>query len=132
MRTGDAARNNVTRDGVGGITMTTTNGVSAGATHYFEISDGDAIVESVQISWTDATSNAAITLESSNFAPPDAAFDTAASYFWYPEPVTITGPVASAAGTFMLPLGNVGQRRFRLKVVVSATTKLIIRTWGKS
>lgn len=132
MRTGDASRNNVTRDGSSGVALTTTSGVSGTAVHYFEIGDGDAIAEAVQISWTDATSSATISLESTNFNPSEAAVDVAAGYYWYPEPVTVTGPVASAASTFMLPLGNVGQRRFRLKVTVIATTKLLIRTWGKS
>lgn len=120
--------------------MTTVNGVSGTAVHYVEIGGVDDLVQSVQISWPDATSSAAIVLESSNFLVTDDAPVAGApvarktevdGYRWAVEPVTVTGPVASAAGSFMLHVGNVGARRLRLKITVAANTQLYILGHGK-
>jgi len=139
MRVPGHERNNVSRDtGTNAGPMTTTGGVDAagaagGAIYYFEIYNVcDDRVTSAQISWPDAVSSAAITLEGTDFHDNEVAAGAVASYFWAPIPVTITGPAASAAGTTLLEgLGNLGVKRLRLKVVVAATTKLYVRTWGK-
>lgn len=111
--------------------LTTTNGESAGATHYFEVGGGDDCITSVMIRWTDATSSAAITLETTNLPLTLAAHNVAAGSSWYPETtVSITGPTATAAGCFMLHMGNNAARRNRLKVVVAATTQLEIISYG--
>jgi hypothetical protein len=134
--TGAANPYDVTKTGV----MTTTNGVSGTAVHYVEIGGVDDLVQSVQISWPDATSSATIVLQSSNFgvtadAPatggPVARSTEVDGYRWADESVTITGPTASAAGSFMLHLGNVGSRRLRLKITVIANTQLYILGHGK-
>ena len=124
--TGTANPNTSTSDGV----MTTTNGVSAGATHYFETGGMNDGVTAIQIRWTDATSSAAVTLETTNLSPSEAAFNVAAGSLWYPEPLVITGPVGAAAGTFMIHISNTGMKRSRLKWVVAANTQMEIIPHG--
>lgn len=118
----------------------TGDGAFAVGTHYVELGGVDDLIQSVQISWPDAVSSATITLESSNFgvtesAPgsgvPTARYDETDGYRWATEPVTITGPSASAAGSTMIHLGNVGSRRLRLKIVAAAVTQLYILGHGK-
>lgn len=118
----------------------TKDGAFAIGTHYVEIGGVDDLVQAVQISWPDGVSNATITLESSNFlvtesAPatgdPTARSTETDGYRWATEPVTITGPTASAAGSFMLHIGNCGARRLRLKIVATAITQLYILGHGK-
>ena len=120
--------------------MTTTNGVSSSAVHYVELGGVDDLVQSVQISWPDATSSATIVLQTSNFLvttdAPATGFPVARSaevdgYRWADENVAITGPAASAAGSFMLNMGNIGVRRARLKITVAANTQLYILGHGK-
>jgi hypothetical protein len=122
--------------------MTTTNGKSSGAVHYVEIGGVDDLVQSIQISWPDATSSATIVLETSNFlvdntttaaaGSPVAAYDDTGGFRWTTETgVIITGPSASAAGSTMVHLGNIGSRRARLKITVAANTQLYILGHGK-
>lgn len=80
----------------------------------------------LQVSWVDATSNAAITLELSSFPVEEAGRDQVAGYVWGASGVTITGPAASAAGTALVNVENVRQSRARLKIVTAANTSLII------
>jgi hypothetical protein len=114
-----------------GTQLTTTNGVGGTAVHRFEIGGVDDLVQSIQIAWPDATSNATIVLQSSNFLLNEATETEAAGFKWSTEPVTITGPVGSAAGSTMVHLGNCGARRMRLEITVSATTQLYILGHGK-
>jgi hypothetical protein len=120
--------------------MTATNGVSGTAVHYVEIGGVDDVIQSIQISWPDAISSATITLQSSNFLVTTdvplagqaiARSDEVDGYRWADESVSITGPVAAAAGSTMIHVGNCGARRLRLKITVTANTQLYILGHGK-
>jgi hypothetical protein len=78
------------------------------------------------VAWIDATSNAAITLELTSFPSEEAVTTTAGTYQWKDSGLTFTGPAGSAAGSLLINVENVRQSRARLKVVASATTKLVI------
>jgi hypothetical protein len=107
--------------------------VAAAATGYIEVSSGGGIISSVHIRWVDATSNAAITLESSNYDPTVALLTSTVAGQWISESgsVSITGPNATASGGTMVHLGNNGARRLRLKIVAVANTTLEITPHGK-
>jgi hypothetical protein len=105
-------------------------GTMAAGTYYFEVGGMNDGISAVQIRWTDATSAATVTLETTNLSVSEAAFDVAAGSLWSTEPVVITGPVGAAAGTFMIHLGNNGAKRNRLKWVVTATTSMEIIPHG--
>jgi len=78
-----------------------------------------------QIAWLDATSAATITLELSNFGSHDAPVSAAgAAWEWEDSGLTITGPAATAAGSSVLNVENVRQRRARLKIVTTANSKI--------
>ncbi len=134
MRTADSTHPRHTRrstvanafPGSGTGVMTTTNGVSAGAVHYFEIGGADDLVTSVFIRWFDATSNAAIVLQTTNLPVGESAYNSTSTTEWATETTVITGPVATAAGCTMVHLSNNAARRNRLKVTVTATTELEI------
>lgn len=141
MRTGEGTHYKHIRSGTGasiipnpgGTTsgrLTTTNGVGGGAVHYFEIGGADDGITSCQISWNDATSSATIILETTNLGTSDAATDSTSAEEWSVEPVVITGPTATAAGSFMCHIGNNGARRNRLKVTVAANTNIKITSYG--
>lgn len=110
--------------------LTTTNGVSAGAVHYFELGGMNNQVTATMIRWTDATSSATIVLETTNLSPADAAITSVNASEWAVEPVVITGPTGVAAGSFMLHFSNNAARRNRLKVTVAANTQLEIHSHG--
>ena len=136
MKTGDGTHFVHVRRGTGATLVPNPNPNSGSgqlanpSTTYFEIGGMNDGVQSVMIRWTDATSAAAITLETTNLSPADAAVTAAAGSIWFPEPAVITGPAASAAGCFMLHLGNNGAKRNRLKVVTTAVTQLEIWPHG--
>lgn len=142
MRTGDATHFRHTRRGTGSTLvpntnpnsgsgqLTATNGVSSGPNHYFEIGGSDDGITSTMIRWFDSTSSATITLETTNLPVTESAFNSTTATEWAPEPVVITGPVASASGCFMLHMGNNGAKRNRLKFVVAANTSIEIISHG--
>ena len=124
-----ATKSNPNKDSGTG-TMTTTNGVAAGDTHYFELGGQDDNLTAVYIRWFDATSNATINLQTTNYPVGSVAFDSVTAGDWYQESTVITGPTAVAQGSFMLHLSDNGARRNRLKVVVAANTQLEILSNG--
>ena len=134
MRTADSTHFRHTRSdtlsnpnrNTGSGTMTATNGVGGTAVHYFEIGGADDNITAVLICWFDATSNAAIVLQTTNLPVGEAAFDSTVATEWYAESTVVTGPTAVAAGCFMLHLGNNAARRNRLKFTVVADTKIDI------
>jgi len=78
------------------------------------------------IGWPDAVSSATITLElTSNMTVSPVVAGTAAQ--WKDSGVSITGPAASAAGSSLVNVENVRQRRARIKIVTAAATTLDIR-----
>lgn len=75
-----------------------------------------------QVTWPDATSAATLTLQlSSNPGTPGAG---AAADFT--DAASFVGPVGAAAGATLINVDNVRQKFARLKVVTSATTKLVV------
>lgn len=78
------------------------------------------------IAWPGAVINATITLELTSFPETDAPTTTAGTYQWKDSGQTITGPNATAAGSALVNLENVRQRRARLKVVTTAGGRLIV------
>lgn len=113
--------------------LTTRFQVANGATAYVELGVGGSLVAAAHLRWFDATSNATVTLETTNLPPEDAATDAAAANGnWVPEAsVTVTGPTGAAAGGSMLHLGNIGSRRARLKLVAAANCDLQVIPHGK-
>lgn len=134
MKTGDGTHFTHIRRGTGATLVPnpypggTSGQLANPSTTYFEIGGMNDGITAVMIRWTDATSAATITLETTNLNPTDAPIGDAAGSIWCPEPVVITGPVGAAAGCFMLHLGNNAAKRNRLKVVTTAVTQLEI--WG--
>ena len=110
--------------------LTTTNGVGGGANHYFEVGGTDDHVLSVMIRWTDATSSATITLQTTNLGVGDTAFNSEVASEWAVESAVIVGPTAAAAGCTMVHIVNSGSYRHRLKVVAAANTQLEIIPHG--
>ena len=102
-----------------------TNGVIAAGTTYIALPITKGTI-GCHIAWTDATSNAALTVELTSFPEDDVALGAAASYFWKDSGISLTGPAASAAGSVEVNAENVRQSRARLKVVAAANTSLII------
>lgn len=106
-----------------GTTFLFKGTVANGATQYvglpIYIEDGSV---GAHIAWLDATSSATITLETTSYAAQDAPVESAGSAWeWYSESgVTITGPAASAAGSFELHAENIRSKRARLKIVAAA------------
>jgi len=85
----------------------------------------------LQIAWLDATSNATITLELTDYNADDAPTTTAgAANVWLSSGVSITGPTAAAIGGSLVNAENVRTKRARLKIVTSATTNIEILEGG--
>ncbi len=78
------------------------------------------------IGWLDATSSATVTLELSSFhgAAPTVA---GAAWEWEDSGETITGPAGAAAGSTIVNVENVRQRKARLKIVGAAACQFDIR-----
>ena len=101
-------------------------------TQYVGVPIGDADIIELQIAWKDATSAAAVTFETSSFSAIEAPVDEAgAAWEWKDSGITITGPAASAAGSTVVHLGNIGSRRGRVKIVTTAATDIEIRSSRK-
>jgi hypothetical protein len=101
--------------------------VNNGATKYIAIPVRKGTI-GIDIGWLDATSSATITLELSSF--PNAAANVAAAgaaWEWTPSGLTITGPVAAAAGSTGVNVENVRQLFARLKIVAAANCSFDIR-----
>lgn len=111
------------------------------ATHYVGLQFGGRDQGALHISWFDATSNAAITLQGSLYdaksgakssaddnATVDAVeTDAGNEHLWVAHPsVTITGPAATAPGAEIHMLNDLAGFRWRLKIVVSATADMEI------
>lgn len=74
-----------------------------------------------QIAWLDATSAATITLELTDYDSIDAPLTEAGSAWeWKDSGVSITGPAGAAAGSSLVNVENVRQKRARLKIVATA------------
>lgn len=81
----------------------------------------------LQIAWLDGTANATVTLELCSQGPEDAPYDAAgAAWEWRDSGLSITGPAGSAAGSTLLNVENVRQRRARLKIVTTAISPMEI------
>lgn len=78
------------------------------------------------IGWLDATSSATITLELSSF-PGAKATSAGTAWEWKDSAVSITGPAASAAGSTIVNVENVRQKKARLKIVGAAACLFDIR-----
>ena len=97
--------------------------IANGATQYVGINIVDGHI-GTQIAWLDATSAATITLELTNYDADAAPVTTAGTYQWVDSGESITGPSGSAAGSALLNMENVRQRRGRLKIVASANCSI--------
>lgn len=102
-----------------------------GSTTYVELPMAEGTM-GLGIRWADATSSATITLETTNELPNVVAYNSTTAGDWFSESTSITGPSASAAGSSMKHLGNIGAARARLKIVCAADSKLRIRVAWKA
>ena len=86
---------------------------------------GDAI--GVHIAWLDATSDAGITLQTSNYSPDAAPVgEDGEAWQWVDESLSITGPGGTAAGAEMVHAENVRAKRARLKIEANADSEFKI------
>lgn len=92
--------------------------VANSETKYIEVPIRNGTI-GVHIGWLDATSSATITLELTSF-PGKAAGSAGSAWEWKDSGVSITGPAASAAGSSVVNVENVRQKRARLKIVGAA------------
>ncbi len=98
------------------------------ATVYIAISPSDSTrVTAVKMKW-DASLNATITLEETNF--PDVALASTTAGDWDAVAGFTANPAATAGGATFNILDR-GSRRFRLKVVAAAGGVLRVRSHGK-
>lgn len=75
-----------------------------------------------QLSWKDATSSGTVTLE---LTSGNASLTTAgAAWEWKDSGLTITGPIAAAAGSTVINIENVRQQRARLKFLAAAASNI--------
>lgn len=101
--------------------------ITSGATQYVAVPVVDGCV-GIHIGWKDATSSATITLELTSFESYEAPVDEAGSAWeWKDSGLSITGPAASAAGSTLVNVDNVRQKRARLKIVAAANCVFEIR-----
>lgn len=99
---------------------------ATGTTVYYPAPIHEGVI-GIQFAWTDATSNATVTLELSNFDAIEAPYNVAgAAYEWRDSGLTITGPAASAAGSTLILVENVRALRARIKVVTTANSDFVI------
>lgn len=103
---------------------------AAGSPYYFELGGIGDVVQSVQLRWFDATSNATVVLQTCNLPDNEVDWNSTNAYDWATEPTVIVGPTAVAAGTSMTHLGNLAPKRKRLVVTVLANTELDIVSAG--
>lgn len=104
--------------------------VPNGQTKYVEVPQASALVWGAHLWWTDATSNATITVETSNRS--DVAIDSTTAGEWIAESsITVTGPTGVAAGGSMLHVANMGSARARLKMVAAANSTVFAKFHGK-
>lgn len=95
-------------------------------TVYYPVPVHEGVI-GIQFAWTDATSNATVTLELTNFDAIEAPYAAAgAAYEWKDSGLTITGPAASAAGSTLILVENARVLRGRLKVVTTANSSFVI------
>jgi hypothetical protein len=106
--------------------------VANGETKYVGLSIRNGAL-GAYIAWHDATSSATITLELTSFDHVDAPVTTAGTYQWKDSGLSFTGPAASAAGSLLVNVENVRQKRARLKIVGAATSSFeIYEGWTES
>ena len=96
-----------------------------GQTFYLEVPIVNGTIGQ-HIGWLDATSSATITLELGSFVGA-AATVAGSAWEWKDSGVSITGPAASAAGSSLVNVENVRQKRARLKFVGAATSQFDVR-----
>lgn len=97
--------------------------LASGQTKYVEVTvKRDAV--GVQVAWLDATSAATITLELTSYGQQEAPEDNTDAWKWKDSGVAITGPAASAAGSSVVNVENVRQKRARIKIVTTANSKI--------
>lgn len=98
--------------------------LATGSTKYVEVPVTRDGCIGAQIAWLDATSAATITLELTSYGRREAPYDAAAAHRWKDSGVTITGPTGAAAGSALVNIDNVRQRRARFKIVTTANSKI--------
>ena len=109
--------------------------LAASTPYYFKFKLSGDIVSAIQVAWHDATSNFTVTAYSSCYEDPDVP-DTAAAgpdlEYWFEETdISITGAAASAAGSEVVHVGNMGAKWLLLKVEPSADSDVSFLTHGK-
>lgn len=94
--------------------------VANGETKYIEVPVKNGAI-GFQLAWFDATSSATVTLELTSYRHV-AATAAGSAWEWKDSGLTITGPVAAAAGAAQVNVENVRQRRARIKIVGAAAS----------
>jgi hypothetical protein len=105
--------------------MITQFNVASGETKYAEVPVVNGTI-GFQLAWMDAVSSATVTLELTSF-PRIAATVAGAAWEWKDSGLTITGPAATAAGSTLVNVENVRQRRARIKIVGAAASSFDLR-----
>jgi hypothetical protein len=99
---------------------TTQFKVANGETRYIEVPVKSGTV-GFHLAWLDAVSSATITLELTGYKAISATAPGRA-WEWKDSGLTITGPVAAAAGSAQVNVENVRQERARIKIVGAAAS----------
>ncbi len=99
--------------------------ILSGTTKYIGVPVGQASLIGLQIARLTGAGADTITLELSEFPADQAPVTTAGTYQWKDSGETIATP--TAATSTIVPLGNVGLRRARLKIVAAADARYIVR-----
>lgn len=94
--------------------------VANAETKYLEVPVKNGAI-GFHLAWLDAVSSATITLELTSYKQV-AAVAAGAAWEWKDSGLTITGPVAAAAGSTQVNVENVRQSRARIKIVGAAAS----------
>jgi hypothetical protein len=105
--------------------------IATGATQYV----GVPIVAGAlgcQIAWLDAISAATITLEFTSYDHQSAPVAAAgAAHKWRDSGLVITGPSGAAAGSTLVNVDGIRQRRGRIKITATANCSIeVLGGWG--
>lgn len=99
--------------------------ILSGTTQYIGVPVGLSSLIGLQIARLTGAGADTITLELSDFPADQAPVQTAGTYQWKDSGETISTPTAGTST--LVPLGNVGLDRARLKIVAAADARYIVR-----
>lgn len=110
--------------------ISSVQNIASGVTFYVPVVIRDGVA-CAQVAWKDATSNAAITFEVSNYDSSPTVAGAAWEWGTAANSPTITGPAGTGAGCAVVTVANCWFKQARLKFVTAAVTSLEVRDGGQ-